>query len=191
MRVCRERALQRLRDKATAWLQVGLAAGTLPPAGLLQVAETIGHADWQPELLDWRCALAAMLAELPGAMLTPQAVSALLHTSADWADFDEIAESWFEDDEHVARVVADIGGRQGAQSVDRVLAEILAPRREKWAAYFLGTALWLREALPSSSLTDPDVQDSRVRFFMEEFRSRRCSDGRSGLPAEGDAFEVP
>jgi len=125
-------------------LQVGLAAGTLPPAGLLQVAETIGHADWQPELLDWRSALAAMLAELPAATVTPQAVSALLHTSADWADFDEIAESWFEDDEHVARIVAD--GRQGAQSVDRVLAEILAPRREKWAAYFLGTALWLREA---------------------------------------------
>ena len=132
-------------------LQVGLSAGTLPPAGLLQVAETIGHADWQPELLDWRCALAAMLAELPAAMLTPRAVSALLHTSADWADFDEIAQSWFEDDEHVARVVADIGGRQGAQSVDRVLEEILAPRREKWAAYFLGTALWLREA-PEDSL---------------------------------------
>ena len=132
-------------------LQVGLAAGILPPAGLLQVAETIGHADWQPELLDWRSALAAMLAELPAPMLMPQAVSALLYTSADWADFDEIAESWFEDDEHVARVVADIGGRQGAQSVDRVLAEILAPRREKWAAYFLGTALWLREA-PQNSL---------------------------------------
>ena len=32
-------------------LQVGLPAGALPPAGLLQVAETIGHADWQPELL--------------------------------------------------------------------------------------------------------------------------------------------
>ena len=32
---------------------------------------------------------------------------------------------------------------------------------------------------------------SSPRFFMEEFRSRRCSDGRSGLPAEGDAFEVP
>ena len=41
--------------------------------------------------------------------------------------------------------------------------------------------------LPSSSLTDPDVQISRVRFFMEEFCSRRCSGGRSGLPAEGDA----
>src|SRR5579864_2808829 len=44
--------------------------------------------------------------------------------------------------------------------------------------------------LPSSSLTDPDVQVSRFRFFMEEFRSRRCSDGRSGLPAEGDAVGV-
>jgi hypothetical protein len=30
----------------------------------------------------------------------------------------------------------------------------------------------------------------RFRFFMEEFRSRRCSDGRSGLPAEGDAVGV-
>jgi hypothetical protein len=127
-------------------LQVGLAAGTLPPTGLLQVAETIGHADWQPALLDWRSALAAMLAELPAAMLTPQAVSALLHTSADWADFDEIAESWFEDDEDVAHVVAAAGGRQRARAVDRVLADIIAPRREKWAAYFVGTALWLREA---------------------------------------------
>src|ERR1035438_1401496 len=43
--------------------------------------------------------------------------------------------------------------------------------------------------LPSSSLTVPDVQLSRFRFFMEEFRSRRCSDGRSGLPAGGDASE--
>jgi hypothetical protein len=42
--------------------------------------------------------------------------------------------------------------------------------------------------LPPSSLTVPDVQISRVRFFMEELCSRRCSDGRSGRPAEGDAL---
>src|SRR5450759_3645982 len=41
--------------------------------------------------------------------------------------------------------------------------------------------------LLSSSLTVPDVQFSRFRFFMEELCSRRCSDGQSGLPAEGDA----
>ena len=42
--------------------------------------------------------------------------------------------------------------------------------------------------LPPSSLAVPDVQVSRVRFFMEELCSRRCSDGRSGRPAEGDAL---
>jgi hypothetical protein len=44
--------------------------------------------------------------------------------------------------------------------------------------------------LPSSSLTVPDVQISRFRFFMEELCSRGCSDGRSGLPAEGGALGV-
>src|SRR5450756_1944374 len=44
--------------------------------------------------------------------------------------------------------------------------------------------------LLSSSLTVPDVQFSRFRFFMEELCSRRCSDGQSGLPAEGDAVGV-
>jgi hypothetical protein len=42
--------------------------------------------------------------------------------------------------------------------------------------------------LPSSSLTDPDVQFSRFRFFTGELRSRRYSDGQSGLPAEDDAL---
>ena len=38
--------------------------------------------------------------------------------------------------------------------------------------------------LPPLPLTDPDVQISRFRFFTGELRSRRCSDGRSGLLAE-------
>ena len=42
--------------------------------------------------------------------------------------------------------------------------------------------------LPSSSLTVPDVQFSRFRFFTRELRSRRCSDGRSGLRAKGDVL---
>src|SRR5450759_414953 len=42
--------------------------------------------------------------------------------------------------------------------------------------------------LSSSSLTDPDVQFFRFRFFTGELRSRRYSDGQSGLPAEDDAL---
>src|SRR5450759_1501782 len=44
--------------------------------------------------------------------------------------------------------------------------------------------------LPPTSLTVPDVQFSRFRFFMEELCSRRCSDGRCGLPAEDDVVGV-
>ena len=46
--------------------ELGLAAGRLPPAGLLQVAETIGAEPWQPELVEWRDVLASMVGELPG-----------------------------------------------------------------------------------------------------------------------------
>ena len=95
-------------------LQLGLAAGASPPAGLLQVAETIGGAQWQPELLEWRKALAAMLGELPAVTLQPHSVSAVLRTSAAWADFDSIVESWFEDDQDVARLVSGPQGCVGA-----------------------------------------------------------------------------
>jgi hypothetical protein len=53
---------------------------------------------------------------------------------------------------------------------------------------------------PARSGISPDVQVSRFRFFMEEFCSRRCSDGRSGghlwcprdRPAvAGEAVEPP
>ena len=41
--------------------------------------------------------------------------------------------------------------------------------------------------VPSLPLTDPDVQNSRFRFFTGELRSQRCSDGRSGLLVGGAA----
>jgi len=133
-------------------LQLGLAAGASPPAGLLQVAETIGGAQWQPELLEWRKALAAMLGELPAVTLQPHSVSAVLHTSAAWADFDSIVESWFEDDQDVARLVSGVRGGQRAKTAEYLLQNVLVRRREKWAEHFLWTALWLREAPDSDAL---------------------------------------
>src|SRR5499427_268036 len=42
--------------------------------------------------------------------------------------------------------------------------------------------------LPSSPLTEPDVQISSFRFLTGELRSQRCSGGRSELPVEGAAL---
>jgi hypothetical protein len=133
-------------------LQLGLALEALPPAGLLQVAEAVGGAHWQPELLDWRKVLAAVLAELPAAMLKPHAVREVLRTSAAWAQFGSIAESWFEDDQEVAQLVGRPRGRQQVKMREYVLQSVLVRRREKWAEHFLWTALWLREAPDEKAL---------------------------------------
>ncbi len=133
-------------------LALGLAAGICPPAGLLQVAETIGGAPWQPERLDWRQALSALAAELPADRLAPDAVCATLHASDKWANFDTIVESWFEDDQDVARRVAGTRGRQRTKAVKYVLQNVLEQRRERWAELFLLTAVWLKEAPDNAAL---------------------------------------
>ena len=127
-------------------LAVGLAQGVVPPAGLLQVAETLGGAAWQPARVDWREALAALIADTPKTMRTPMAVSDLLRRSEDWADLGDIAESWFEDDQEVARHVAGARRSQRAKTTDYILQTVITRRREKWAEHFVWTALWLREA---------------------------------------------
>jgi hypothetical protein len=133
-------------------LSLGLAAGAWPPVGLLQVAETVGGAPWQPERLDWREALAVLLAELPAAMLAPDTVRATLEASDEWADSDAIADSWFEDDQDVARRVAGAHGCQRAKAVQYLLQSVLEQRRERWAEHFLLTALWLKEAPDNAAL---------------------------------------
>jgi hypothetical protein len=44
--------------------------------------------------------------------------------------------------------------------------------------------------LPPLPLTEPDVQISSFRFFTGEFRSRHCSDGRSGLHPSADISQL-
>lgn len=127
-------------------IEVGLGAGTRPPAGLLEVAEALGGADWQPERLDWREILTELLAAIPAARLTPAAVATTLAASGDLVATSELTASWFEDDQDVARIVQRASRRSHEQQAAHLLQTVIEQRREKWAELFAWTALWLREA---------------------------------------------
>jgi len=123
-----------------------------PPFGLLQVAETIGGADWQPVRMVFSEVLAALIAEIPKAMFEPAAIASVLRKSDELADLEVVAQSWFEDDPKVAQYVASARGRNPAKLAKYLLQSVMGKRRDKWAGIILGTALWMHEAPPEADL---------------------------------------
>jgi hypothetical protein len=126
-------------------IQLTLDGGASPPAGLLQAAETIGAPHWQPEREDWRALLATLLGEIPAARMEPAAVAAVLHDSGEWAARIPLVESWFEDDQSVARMVRRSRHAGLEEQAAHLLQTVLEERRDRWAELFVWTALWLRE----------------------------------------------
>lgn len=124
-------------------LAVGLEVGRLPPPGLLQVAEQLGATDWRPGRLDWRKSLEAIVARLPASATGPAAVTQAIATSADWAAATVAVESWFEDGPEVRAIVGGTAKRLSPTLTGRVIAEVIEPRRLKWAQKFADVACWL------------------------------------------------
>ncbi len=129
-------------------LAVGLENSTVPPVGLIQVAETTMAIDWQPAKVDWREAISALVGQIPEHLLKPAEVTEILRTSDEWATIGGLSDSWFEDDQEVQDVLAKSRSRQLEMLMQRVLDEIVEKRKLKWAERFLWLALWLKEAPP-------------------------------------------
>ena len=127
-------------------LALSAEQGNPPPLGLLQVAETIGGADWQPARMDLGETLAELFAEIPEAMQGAPAVKPVLRNSGELADLGIVAQSWFEDDPEVAQTIARARGGSGAKLATYLLQSVIAGRRDKWAERLLHTALWMHEA---------------------------------------------
>src|SRR5262245_27990411 len=127
-------------------LALSAEKGEAPPFGLLQVAETLGGADWQPARIDFNKALAGLIAEIPKAMRGAAAVEAVLRKSDKLDDLDAVAQSWFEDGPDIAQAVAGARSRNRAKLATYLLQSVFARRRAEWADLFLRTALWMREA---------------------------------------------
>jgi len=133
-------------------LSVGAEKGEVPSLGLLQVAETIGGADWQPARMVLSETIAGLMAEVPKVMCEPGALASMLHKSDELADLEAIAESWFEDDPQAAQAVESANGRGRAKLASYLLQSVIARHRDRWADIVLRTALWMREASPEADL---------------------------------------
>ncbi|MGY8681460.1 hypothetical protein Q2941_27260, partial [Bradyrhizobium sp. UFLA05-153] len=133
-------------------LAIGAEKGEAPPLGLLEVAETIGGVDWQPSRMTFSETLAGLVSEVPKTMLEPATLTSVLRKSAELADIEVIAQSWFEDDPEVARAVGRAGRGNRAKLANYLLQSIFARRRDRWADLILSTALWMREAPAEADL---------------------------------------
>lgn len=125
---------------------LSIAKGEAPPFGLLQVAETIGGADWQSAPMILSDELAGLMAEVPREMCEPPALASMLRKSDELADLEIVAQSWFEDDARIARTVKQARGGDCAKLATFLLQGIMALHRDKWVETVLRTALWMHEA---------------------------------------------
>jgi hypothetical protein len=147
-------AVSRLYLDRTVAHHLALSAekGEAPPLGLLQVAETIGGADWQPARMVFSETLAGLIAEVPKVMHEPAALASVLRKSGELADLEAVAQSWFEDDPQVAQAVERAHGHDRAKLATYLLQSSIARHRDRWADVILRTALWMREAPPEADL---------------------------------------
>ncbi len=127
-------------------LAISIEKREAPPFGLLQVAETIGGADWQPARMVFGEALGGLIAEIPEAMCEPAALASLLRKSNKFAELETITQSWFEDDPQVTQAVEQARGRDRAKLATFLLQSAIARHRDRWAELVLRTALWMRES---------------------------------------------
>ncbi|MFO1162846.1 MAG: hypothetical protein U1E60_28695 [Reyranellaceae bacterium] len=145
-------------DRAIAHqLALGLENGGVPPIGLLQVAETIGGADWQPSLMPFEKTLAELIAEIPRKMRQPATATSILQRSDELVDLEGIAQSWFEDSPEVAQAIERAPGASRAKLATYLLQTVFPRHRQKWADMVLRTALWMHEASPGGDLCWPDL----------------------------------
>jgi hypothetical protein len=133
-------------------LALDLGKGKVPPIGLLETAETIGGADWQPVAIDFRGAITELLAEIPEEMRRPPGMKMVLSQSGRLTDLLGIVDSWFEDDPEVAALTAKRRRDNQARLATYLLQTVISRRREKWAELMTRTALWMRETPAGANL---------------------------------------
>ena len=125
-------------------IAANLAAGTVPVAGLLNIAERIGASDWKDRALDPAEDTARLFAELMPEERTEAAIAASLRRSETWTRGNDMFATWFEDGKAVRDLVASVPRRDNAKALRLVLDEGLEQLRGAWTQRLLLLTLWAR-----------------------------------------------
>ncbi len=140
----------------------------MPPAGLIQVAETIAATEWRPRQRDYQEVLDQLSAELPDAFNAPGAIDEIIESSDFWGSIGSLSDSWYEGGREVHDLLAESDDEDDGELLRRVFDEIVEPRKSKWTEHFVWTALWLKEA--------PEDRELPWRQFT--VLARELADGR-------------
>lgn len=140
----------------------GLAIGTLPHVAVVEIAETIGAADWKDRGLDVAAEIERRFAGLEAERRSSDAIAASLERSGAWVANNPMVQSWFEDDASIRPLAGGTARLNPQVAVQRVLEEILPVRREIWAERLLLTMLWLQGGAGEATPADGRWQDCAV-----------------------------
>jgi len=114
-------------------------SGLMPPFGLLAFAECAGLSGLNPETNLLEDLLARLIGETEPECLTLAAVARTLTASADWPDEHALFDSWFDQGDDIAALLA--GKRVSrAKKIAAVLAGPIERRRRRWAELLAWTA---------------------------------------------------
>ncbi len=122
-------------DYATAaaryFLAMNVAAGTMPPFGLIDFAETVGLASLNPEAMPVERLLDTLSREIDSERLSSKGIADALANSARWSDEQPMFVTWFEDTAEVRQLLAKPLLKTKLRNA--LLSELLPKRRQQWA----------------------------------------------------------
>ena len=127
------------------FLAANLAAGLMPPFGLLHFAETAGLPNLTPQVITADEMIRQLLEQIEPARLSSVAVASVLGRSTNWPDEHTVFNSWFEDGDAVSAALTDRTNSRTAQ-IAAVLAGPIARNRARWAELLAWTAFSTKQA---------------------------------------------
>ena len=115
---------------------------SVPPAGLLEIAELLGGTEWKDRRLDIKAEADRLFETLEPEDRSASGVTAALVRAGEWMSKEDVFGSWFEDGPQVQKALAKLPRTDMGRMVTVVMKDILPEQREKWAERHLILALW-------------------------------------------------